>query len=123
MIQALNNGTNKTLSMSLLFNTMDSTLVVSYILYETIAQIWTAIKQTYSQSDNYAEVFDVHQKLFGLKQEELTVVEYINALMTELQKLDFYDPFTASCVADATLFKECTYMERLYKFLAGLNSE
>ena len=36
------------LTMSLLFNSMDPSLVGSYILYDTAAQIWSAIKQTYS---------------------------------------------------------------------------
>lgn len=59
--------------MSLLFNFMNSTHVSSYILYDTAAQIQSAIKQTYSHYDNYAEVFDIHQKIHGLKQRELTV--------------------------------------------------
>lgn len=42
----------------------------SYILYGA-AQIWTAIEQTYLQSDNDAEFFDVHQRLVGLKQGNL----------------------------------------------------
>ena len=57
---------------------MDPSLVGSYILYDTAAQIWSAIKQTYSQSKNYAEIFAIHQKLLALKQGELTVVAYIN---------------------------------------------
>src|SRR4051812_35059415 len=60
------------LTMSLLFNSMDSSLVGSYILYSTTAEIWSAIKQAYSQSNNYAEIFAIHQKLFDLKQGDLT---------------------------------------------------
>lgn len=69
--------------MPMLFNTMEPTLVASYVLYDTAAQISSAIKQTYSHSTNYAEVFDINQKVLRLKQGELTVVEYNNALMLE----------------------------------------
>ena len=111
------------LTMSLLFNSMDSSLVGSYILYDTAAQIWSAIKQTYSQSNNYAEIVVVHQKLLVLKQGKLTVIAYINAITSEWQKLDFYDPFTTSSAADNIRFKARTDRERLYKFLDGLNPE
>src|SRR3954467_7134277 len=84
------------LTVSLLFNSMDPSLVGSYILYDTAAQIWSAIKQTYSQSNNYAEIFAIHQKLLALKQGDLTVVAYINAITSEWQKLDFYDLNTSS---------------------------
>src|SRR4051812_18625935 len=111
------------LTMSLLFNSMDPSLAGSYILYDTAAQIWSAIKQTYSQSNNYAEVFSIHQKIRALKHGDLTVVAYINAITSEWQKLDFYDPFTTSTAADNIKFKERIDMERLYKFLDGLNPE
>src|SRR4051812_978444 len=111
------------LTMSLLFNSMDPSLVGSYILYDTAAQIWSAIKQTYSQSNNYAEILAIHQKLLALKQGELTVVTYINAITSEWQKLDFCDPFTTSFAADNIRFKARTDRERLYKFLDGLNPE
>src|SRR4051812_3239092 len=51
------------MTMSLLFNSMDLSLVGYYIFYDTVVQIWTAIKQTCFQSNNYAEIFVVHQKL------------------------------------------------------------
>src|SRR3954465_15546053 len=111
------------LTMSLLFNSMDSSLVGSYILYDIAAQIWSAIKQIYSQSNNYAEIFAIHQKLLALKQGDLTVVAYINAITSEWQKLDFYYPFTISSVADNIKFKERTDRKRFYKFLDGLNPE
>ena len=47
-------------TMSLLYASLDPTLVASYVLYETAAELWKAIKITYSQTDNYAEVFDIH---------------------------------------------------------------
>src|SRR3954464_5847973 len=109
--------------MSLLFNSLDSSLVGFYILYDTAAQIWSAIKQTYSQSNNYAEIFSIQQKLLALKQGDLTVVAYINAITSEWKKLDFYDLFTTSFAADNIKFKEQIDMERLYKFLDGLNPE
>src|SRR4051812_21661494 len=111
------------LTMSLLFNSMDPSLVGSYILYDTAAQIWSAIKQTYSQSNNYTEIFAIHQKLLTIKRGDLTVVAYINAITSEWQKLDFYYPFTISSVADNIKFKERTDRKRFYKFLDGLNPE
>ena len=67
-------------TMSLLYASLDPTLVASYVLYETAADLWEAIKLTYFQTDNYAEVFDIHQKLKTLKHGDLTVVEYINEI-------------------------------------------
>src|SRR3954464_10057194 len=107
--------------MSLLFNSLDSSLVGFYILYDTAAQIWSAIKQTYSQSNNYTEIFAIYQKLFALKQGDLTVVAYINAITSEWQKLNFYDPFTTSTAVDNIKFKERIDRKRLYKFLDRLN--
>src|SRR5436190_4224114 len=43
-------------TMSLLYASLDPTLVASYVLYETAAQLWKAIKLTYSQTGNYAGV-------------------------------------------------------------------
>src|SRR5438270_11241448 len=103
--------------MSLLFNSMDSSLVGSYILYDAAAQIWSAITQAYSQSNNYAEIFAIHQKLLALKQGKLTVVAYINAITSEFQKLDFYDPFTTSSAADNIRVTTGTDKERTYKLV------
>lgn len=69
--------------MSMLFNFMDLTLMASYILYYTTVQICNTIRQTYSYSNNYAEMFDIHQKILGLHQEDITVADYVNVLMPE----------------------------------------
>ncbi|GAB2232862.1 hypothetical protein Drorol1_Dr00011925 [Drosera rotundifolia] len=108
---------------SWLLGSMDTSLVSSYICCDSAAALWDSLKQVFSQTDNYAQVFELHQQVHALHQRELNVVNYAKTLTSLWQRLDYFDPFNASCVADGTTFCLRMDRERMYRFLAGLNEE
>ncbi|GAB2241245.1 hypothetical protein Droror1_Dr00018020 [Drosera rotundifolia] len=67
--------------------------------------------------------FESHQQVHALHQKELIVVNYAKALTSLWQRLDYFDPFNASCVADGMTFHQRMDRERMYRFLTSLNEE
>ncbi|GAB2215762.1 hypothetical protein Drorol1_Dr00020160 [Drosera rotundifolia] len=82
-----------------------------------------SLKQVFSQADNYAQVFELHQQVHALHQRELSDANYAKTLTSLWRRLDYFDPFNASCVADGTIFRQRMDRERMYRFPAGLNEE
>ncbi|GAB2227983.1 hypothetical protein Drorol1_Dr00009812 [Drosera rotundifolia] len=102
---------------------MDPSLISSYIFCDSAIALWDSLKQVFSKVDNYAQVFELHQQVYALRQGELSVVNYAKTLASLWQRLDYFDPFKAKCVADGIAFHQRMDRERMYRFLAGLNAE
>eukprot|EP00257_Ricinus_communis_P026984 XP_025014398.1 uncharacterized protein LOC112536055 [Ricinus communis] len=107
--------------MSWLLNSMQPQIARGYLLLDTAQKIWDAAAQTYSQSGNDAQVYELRKKIHETKQGELTIAQYFSELNGLWQELDYYQDLQASCTADATKFHKIMEKERVYDFLAGLN--
>jgi hypothetical protein len=51
-----------------------------YLLLNTAAKIWSAASQTYSQMGNDGQIYDLRNKVHGMKQGELTIAQYFAEL-------------------------------------------
>ncbi|KAL4362130.1 hypothetical protein GQ457_04G024240 [Hibiscus cannabinus] len=108
--------------MSWLINSMTPEVGVDFLLYDTAHEIWEATKETYSGSDNVAEQFEIGNKIYSLRQKEMSVTQYYNTLTRYWQQLDSFDKHNWSSIADATLYKHITTQRRVFQFLYGLSN-
>ena len=111
------------LVMSWLINSMQPQISKTYLLLDTAVKIWNAATLTYSRVGNDAQIFEIRNKVHGIKQGELTISQFFSELSGLWQELDYYQDFQADCTADAVKFQKLIEKERVYDFLAGLNNE
>ncbi|RVW29708.1 Retrovirus-related Pol polyprotein from transposon TNT 1-94 [Vitis vinifera] len=84
-------NTENNLVMSWLINAMDTEIGQNFLFYDTTHEIWMAAKETYSDSDNTADLFDIKGALHDLRQ------------------------------GDASRYKRIIEKERVFKFLLRLD--
>ena len=106
-----------------LINSMQPHISRTYLLLDTAAKIWNAVTLTYSRVGNDAQIYEIRNKVHGLKQGEMTISQYFSELNGLWQELDYYQDFQADCTGDAVKFQKLLAKERVYDFLAGLNNE
>ncbi|GMI70061.1 hypothetical protein HRI_000675400 [Hibiscus trionum] len=109
--------------MSWLINSMTPDVGVDFLLYYTTKEIWEAAKETYSSSDNVAELFEIGNKINSLCQEEMSVTQYYNTIIRYWQQLDLFETHNWSSTTDVALYKQITTQRRVFQFLYGLNSD
>ncbi|KAI5395046.1 hypothetical protein KIW84_061596 [Lathyrus oleraceus] len=109
--------------MSWLLNTMTNEIGENFMFYDTVKEIWDAVKETYSNVDNTFVIFEIKSILHDLRQGESFVTEYFNILNKHWQQLDIYEEVTWCCIEDQKKYKELVEKDRIYKFLLGLNKD
>ncbi|XP_019073374.2 uncharacterized protein LOC109121951 [Vitis vinifera] len=63
-------NTENNLVMSWLINAMDTEIGQNFLFYDAAHEIWMAAKETYSDSDNIADLFDIKGALHDLRQDK-----------------------------------------------------
>ncbi|KAA3476736.1 ankyrin repeat domain-containing protein 2b [Gossypium australe] len=111
------------LVMAWLINSMQPHISKTYLLLDIAKKIWNAATLTYSRVGNDAQIFEIRNKVHGTKQGELTISQYFAELSGLWQKLGCYQDFQANCAKDAEKFQKIIKKERVFYFLAGLNTE
>ncbi|KAL5736785.1 hypothetical protein ACOSP7_031220 [Xanthoceras sorbifolium] len=96
-------------------------LVKIFMFYETTKEIWDAAKETYSNSDNTSEIFEIKSVLHDLRQGDLTMTQYFNTLNRHWQQLDVFEELEWKCTEDSIKYKKVVENERIFKCLLGLN--
>ena len=114
-------NTENNLVMPWLINAMDTEIGQNFLFYDTAHEIWMAAKETYSDSDNTADLFDIKGALHDLRQGEMTVTHYYNTLSRFWQQLDVFETMDWECLRDASRYKRIIEKERVFKFLLGLD--
>ncbi|KAF7821700.1 Retrovirus-related Pol polyprotein from transposon TNT 1-94 [Senna tora] len=107
--------------MSWLINSMDLEIGQDFMFFATAAEIWKAAKESYSDVENTAELFEIKGALHDLKQGELSVPQYFNTLNQYWLQLDMFECPEWKCSEDAATYQKLVEKERIYKFLLGLN--
>ena len=92
--------------MSWLTNSMETDIGRTFLFYKTTKEIWDAAKETFSDSENAAEVFEIKSQLLELY----------------WQKLDVFEEMEWDCVRDSIKYHKIMEKERIFTFLVGLNS-
>ena len=90
---------------------------------ETALDIWDTLAQTYARKGNIAEVYELRRRIEAEVQGERFVLQYYTSLNTMWKRLDHLKNYRPVCSTNATSFKEYIDSERIFKFLASLNSE
>ncbi|GAV83491.1 UBN2_3 domain-containing protein, partial [Cephalotus follicularis] len=109
--------------MSWLLNSMTIEMGEKFMYYQTAKEIWDATRETYSNKDNTSTIFEIKGILHDLRQGEMTVTDYFNALTRYWQQLDMLEDIKWHCPEDTQQYKKIQEKERIYKFLLGLNKE
>lgn len=82
--------------MSWLINSMNNDIGENFLLYGTAKEILDAARETYSSTENIAELFEVEANLHHLHQGDLSVTQYFNKLSSLWQQLDMFEVLTGS---------------------------
>ncbi|XP_021888415.1 uncharacterized protein LOC110807562 [Carica papaya] len=93
----------------------------NFLLYETAHDVWVAAGEFYSSRDNTLAIFKIETHLHDLRQGELTMTQYYNALTRNWQQLNVFEEHQWNYPEDSKLFKTLTERKRIFKFLMGLN--
>ena len=113
---------NNSLVMSWLIHSMDSRLGELYLLYPTAKAIWDARKLAYSDLEDSSQMFALRTKARNLRQDEGSVTSYFHSLSRLWQELDLFQQQNWHDPADAEIYRRMLAKERIYDFLAGLNT-
>lgn len=106
---------------SWLISSMTAEIGENVLLYTTAKEIWDAARDTFSSSENTAELFHVESILHDLRQGEKTVTTYFSTLTRYWQQLDLFESYEWKCPDDSTYFKKIVETKRTFKFLMGLD--
>ncbi|XP_040972881.1 uncharacterized protein [Gossypium hirsutum] len=102
---------------------MTPSISKNFLLYTTAAEIWSAVRETYSSTDNIAELYHVEDQAATLKQGTMPVTLYYNTLTALWQQLDLYAHYDWVDPRDAALYQQIVTQRRLFQFLQGLNKD
>ncbi|KAL8101714.1 hypothetical protein AgCh_033561 [Apium graveolens] len=107
--------------MSWIINSMEADIGQTFLFYKTAKEIWDAAKETFSDSENAAEIFEIKSQICNLCQGDLTVTQYFSTLTRYWQQLDMFECIEWDCTKDSLKFQNIIEKERIFTFLAGLN--
>ncbi|XP_062109391.1 uncharacterized protein LOC133819988 [Humulus lupulus] len=108
---------------SWLVSSMNNDIGENFLLYSTAKELWDAVKDSYSSSDNTSELFEIEAALYDLRQEDTTVTQYFNTLTRFWHQLDLFETYSWKCADDTALYRSIVEKRRSFKFLHGLNKE
>ena len=101
--------------MSWLINSMNNDIGGNFLLYEIAKEIQDVARETYSDSENTIELFEIQGIFHDLRQGDSLVTQYFNLLTRNWRQLDMLEINDWDCPTNADGKK------RVYKFLLGLN--
>jgi hypothetical protein len=106
-----------------LLTSMSPTIAGSVDTIPTASGIWTAVEKMYSGIGNVMLLAETEDRIYHLKQGELSLMEYVAELKRLWADLDHYEPIDLphpDCVAWVKKYVE---KRRVLHFLRGLNPE
>ncbi|KAK3007413.1 hypothetical protein RJ639_014792 [Escallonia herrerae] len=106
-----------------LINSMEPTIGKTYLFLHTAKDVWEAVRETYSDVENSSQIFDLKTKLWKSKQGEREVTIYYNEIVSLWQELDQCYNDEWDCPSDSVNVMKMEECDRVYLFLAGLNSD
>ncbi|KAL2497494.1 Bifunctional aspartokinase/homoserine dehydrogenase 1 [Abeliophyllum distichum] len=89
-----------------LVNSMKPTIEKTYLFLPTAKDVWDAVKETYSDSENSSQIFEIKTKLCQLKQREREVTNYYMDMCNLWQELDLSSEEDWECSADSAKYKK-----------------
>lgn len=108
---------------SWLINSMDPEIGKTYMFLPKASDIWEAVRDTYSDLENYSQLFELNSKIWKMQQGSRSVTSYYNEMMALWQELDLFETEAWNCSGDAVMFRKQVERSRVFVFLAGLNRD
>ncbi|RVW98159.1 hypothetical protein CK203_031908 [Vitis vinifera] len=95
----------------------------TFLFYKTTKEIWDAAKETFSDSENAAEVFEIQKpasRITTTRPQRDPILQHF--LPNIGKKLDVFEEMEWDCVRDSIKYHKIMEKERIFTFLVGLNS-
>ncbi|GMJ10400.1 hypothetical protein HRI_004709200 [Hibiscus trionum] len=109
--------------MSWLINSMAPEVVSQFQLFETTSEIWEAVRDTYSSTNNNYELFGIESTSSALKQDAMNVTQYYTTLTNLWQQIDLFEAHDWVDFTDVTLYRKIVEQKRNFQFLSGINRD
>ncbi|XP_073016671.1 uncharacterized protein [Primulina eburnea] len=109
------------LVMAWLLNSMDPSIARPHMFMKTAKDVWDSVKETYSDSENSSQIFELKAKLWNLKQGDHEVTIYYNEMAALWQELDQHYDDVWDSKDDYARQKKREENDWVYMFLAGMN--
>ena len=85
--------------------------------------MWETVKETYSDTEDFSQIFDLKTRLWQMKQGDRDVTSYYTDMVGIWQELDLSFDEDWECRGDTVKYKKKLENEIVFEFLAGLNQE
>lgn len=93
-----------------------------FLRLSTTKEIWEAAKQTYSISQDASKAYQLYCEVISVRQNGGSVISYFGKLQKLWQEFNAIEPCTMECTKDIERYSIMVNSQRLYVFLAGLDS-
>ncbi|XP_010247565.1 PREDICTED: uncharacterized protein LOC104590549 [Nelumbo nucifera] len=111
------------LVMTWLCNSILPHISQNYLWTKTAKEIWDSMKETYSQPLNVARAYELKCEVKNLKQRERPVSVYFATLKSLWHEIDHLETIEWESQKDAATYIKLIETNRVFEFLAGLNSD
>lgn len=109
--------------MSWLLHSMKPEISHTFMYLPTSKAIWDSMIQAYSRKGNKARMYDLRQKVSLFRQGDKSLSSYYSTLKGMWQEIDYYKTYRLKCFVDVVEYHKEFEENRVFDFLAGLNSE
>ncbi|CAM8951545.1 unnamed protein product [Rhodiola kirilowii] len=106
-----------------LINSMEQTVGKPFMFLPTASDVWEAVRETYSDLDNYSQLFELNTRMWKMQQGDRGVTTYYNEMMTIWQELDMFEDEKWENPNDSVRYQKKIEKGRVFVFLAGLNKD
>nr|CAD1840715.1 unnamed protein product [Ananas comosus var. bracteatus] len=107
---------------SWLLDAMNKDIRSLFIRLPTAKEIWDTAKKTYSVSQDASRAYQLYCEITSVRQNGGSVISYFGKLQRLWQELDAIENCTMECSKDIEKYTTKVNSQRVYVFLAGLDS-
>ncbi|KAJ8640033.1 hypothetical protein MRB53_016727 [Persea americana] len=108
---------------SWLLDSMNKEIRSIFLRLSTAKEIWDMAKQTYSVSQDASKSYQLYYEVIYVRQNGGSIVSYWGQLQKLWQEIDAIDDCAMKCKADIEIYTTRVNSQRVYTFLAGLDSQ
>ncbi|KAJ8642093.1 hypothetical protein MRB53_018787 [Persea americana] len=108
---------------SWLLDSMNKEIRSIFLRLSTAKEIWDMAKQTYSISQDASKSYQLYCEVISVRQNGGSIVSYWGQLQKLWQEIDAIDDCAMKCKADIEIYTTRVNYQRVYIFLAGLDSQ
>lgn len=107
----------------MLINSIESHIGKPLLYAATAKDIWNTTQKLYSKRKNVYRLYALRKQVHECKQGTMDVTSYSNELSLIWQKIDLCKEIIWNCPSDGMQHSHLEAVDRIYDFLANLNSK